>query len=253
MVCEIFRSFACSQNFNDMTQDEMALMLERAKTFFRVNFFDKNFSKLDEGLSLDDFSINPFLWDYLSLVAGGDTSPLSKAKALIYPRVFGTSITTSFGSNVQKFLTTIGPCEGSIVAGMDIEYTDALDGKKKYAQLKAGKHTINSKDVEPIKREFRTALNLSRTNNLAITSNDLVLGVLYGEGELTPFYASINEEFNVLMGEEFWYHLTGSRTFYRTLITTIRDVAREYAEANGKLQAAVERLALEIENGSAEL
>lgn len=230
-----------------MTQDELKLMLDKAKTFFRVNFFEKNFNKLEEGLTLDNFSINPFLLDYLSLVAGGDLSALSKAKALIYPRAFGTSITTSFGTNVQKFLTTIGPCEGSLVAGMDIEYIDALDGKKKYAQIKAGKHTINSKDVEPIKREFRAALNLSRTNGLSITSNDLVLGVLYGEGDLTPFYASINEEFTVHMGQEFWYHLTGSRLFYKTLIQTISDVAMEYSTANKKLEAAVEKLALEIE------
>ena len=232
-----------------MTQDELDQMLERAKCFFRTNFFDKNYDKLGEGLALDEFSINPFLLDYLSLVAGGDLTARSKAKALLFPRVFGTSITTSFGSNVQKFLTAIGPCEGSMVQGMDIEYYDAIDGRKKYAQIKAGKHTINSKDVEPIKREFRTALNLSRTNGLSITSNDLVLGVLYGEGELTPFYRSIDEEFPVLMGRDFWYHLTGCSSFYDTLIDTISDVAQEYASAHDRLEAAVSQLAEEIENG----
>lgn len=235
-----------------MTDEELDLILENAKAFFREHFFDKNFNKLDEGLTLEDFSINPFLLDYLSLVAGGDMSATSKAKALLYPRVFGTSITTSFGSNVQKFLTTIGLCQGSMVAGMDVEYVDALNGRRKYAQLKAGKYTINSKDVEPIKREFRTALNLSRTNNLAISSSDLVLGVLYGSGELTPFYASINEEFDVLMGQEFWYHLTGSLSFYDTLIDTICEVAQEYAEAHNKLEEAISRLAQEIEDGEGE-
>ena len=226
----------------------MNSMLEKAKSFFREQFFDKNFKKLKDGLTLSNFTINPFLLDYLSFVAGGDLSATSKAKALLYPRFFGTSITTSFGSNVQKFLTKIGPCTGSVVQGMDIEFIDAIDGKKKYAQIKAGKHTINHDDVEPILQKLRKALNLARTNNLPITSHDLCVGVLYGEGELTPFYAQINEEFDVFMGKDFWYHITGSMSFYDRLIDAINDVAKEYESAHSKLEEAVIRLANEIEN-----
>lgn len=230
-----------------MTQTERDEMIEKAKAFFKENFFDINYKSLEKGLKLKKFTINPFLIDYISIVAGGDTSAMSKARALLCPRFFGTSITTSFGSKVQKFLTTIGPCKGSAVSGMDIEFIDAIDGKKKYAQLKAGKYTINHDDVEPIKTKFRATLNLARTNNLPISSSDLCVGVLYGEGELTPFYAEINKEFDVFMGKDFWHHITGSMSFYDDLIKAINEVAKEYSSAHDKLEQAIVRLATEIE------
>jgi hypothetical protein len=39
---------------------------------------------------------------------------------------------------------------GSVVHGIDIEFIDAIDGRKKYCQLKSGPSTINKDDVVTI-------------------------------------------------------------------------------------------------------
>lgn len=220
--------------------------IDLAKKFFRERFFDVNAEKACK-LQLGDFQINPFLIDYLALLAGGDNSSLSKAKALVYPRVFGTSITTSFGTNVQTLLTEIGLCKGSAIQGMDIEFDDMLDGRKKYAQVKASKQTINKKDVKPLIREYDDVLYLARTNHLPINNTDLVVGVLYGEGELSPFFKEIDKRYPVFMGRLFWQHITGSDTFYDELIKAIKDVSEEYAYVNDEIRQTIIRIAREID------
>ena len=69
----------------------------------------------------------------------GQLTPKSIAKALAYPRVLGQSITTSFGMNMQKFISDVlVNAFGSTTQGIDIEFTDCVDGRKKYCQVKLG-------------------------------------------------------------------------------------------------------------------
>lgn len=87
---------------------------------------------------------------------------------------------------------------------------------------------------------------MARTNNLNIGLNDLVVGVLYGEKiQLSSHYKSIEKDYPVLVGEEFWYRLTGDENFYTELIDAIGDVA---IEVNGKevLEETIQALAEEI-------
>jgi len=48
-----------------------------------------------------EFNINPFTATYLANFLTGDASPESIAKALIYPRILGTSINTTFGGQFK--------------------------------------------------------------------------------------------------------------------------------------------------------
>lgn len=75
---------------------------------------------------------------YLANFLTGNSSPKSIAKALIYPRILGTSITTSFGTNIQKFTNDVLDAFGSTTPGIDIEFIDRIDGHKKYCQMKSG-------------------------------------------------------------------------------------------------------------------
>ena len=93
--------------------------------------------------NIGEFNINPFTHLYLSYFFGGEASYETMAKTLIYPRVLGTSIATSFGSNMQNFIATVLGDYGSTTKVMDIEFIDKLDGRKKYAQLKSGPNSIN--------------------------------------------------------------------------------------------------------------
>ncbi len=51
-------------------------------------------------------------------------------KLLFYQRVLGSSITTSFGMKIQKLISELFEGYGSTTSGIDIEYIDAIDGKK---------------------------------------------------------------------------------------------------------------------------
>src|SRR5690625_3294748 len=143
---------------------------------------------------------------------------MSIAKALVYPRVIGTSINTTFGNQLQKYCSQILDGFASTTSGIDIEFIDKLDGRKKYCQIKAGPNTINADDVETIKGHFDGVRNLARTNNLDIGLNDLIVGVFYGTpDQLSNHYKTLNREYPVFVGKDFWHRLTGYADFYNIL------------------------------------
>lgn len=84
-----------------MTEQEKIALLTTAKDLFR-NSFAANHYRNTEGLDkISKFNINPFLHKYLTMFAFGEDTPMNRAKALIYPRSFGTSLVTSFGNFMQ--------------------------------------------------------------------------------------------------------------------------------------------------------
>ena len=229
-----------------MTEQEKQDILRKAKTFFQEKILPNHIKNTEKCESLTAFNINPFLHRYISRFAFGDESAESLAKALIYPRVLGTSITTSFGSIMQGFCNDVLSSYASTTAGMDIEFIDITDGRRKYCQLKAGPNTINRGDVRPIKDDFRGVQNLARTNRLRITSDDLVLCVLYGtHDELNGFYREVERDYPVYVGEEFWYRLTGIHGFYDEFVQAMNDGIREIDES-GLLQSTITALAEQI-------
>lgn len=206
-------------------------ILHAAKDWFKtiIHSHINNTKKLSDPGA---FNINPFLVKYLAYFISGNTDPVSIAKALIYPRVLATSINTSFGSNLQKFISalkeTVG---GSTTSGIDIEFIDHMDGRKKYCQIKLGPNTINKDDVETIHRHFTKTRNLGRTNYLKLEANDLIIGVLYGTKEqLSSHYKNLENIhfYPVYIGQEFWERLTGSANFYTELIKSINEIAIEF-------------------------
>lgn len=221
-------------------------ILEAAKTWFRETIAANHIRNTKKLTDPKEFNINPFLTVYLANFLTGNSSPESIAKALVYPRVLGTSINTSFGTNMQSFISAIQDAVGSTASGMDIEFTDQLDGRKKYCQLKAGPNTINSDDVETIAGHFKAVRNLSRTNNLRIPNDDMIVGVLYGEAsELSGHYRRITAEYDyeVVVGQDFWHRLTGDANFYRELIAAVGLVAVE-ADFSSDLEKVIQKLAV---------
>ena len=178
-----------------------------------------------------ELKINPFTVGYLANFLEGKATATSLAKALIYPRVLGTSISTSFGQNLQSFITRALGAFGSTTAGIDIEFIDKIDGRKKYGQLKAGPQTINKDDVITIHNHYRNVRNLARTNGVSIADGDLIIGILYGErNQLNAHYKNLEKQYfhHVFIGQEFWLRLTGENNFYDRLIKILRDVAIEF-------------------------
>ena len=224
-------------------------IIDSGKDYFRSIIIPNHISNVTK-LNLGSFRVNPFLINYLAAFLCGDTTPTSLAKALVYPRVLGTSINTSFGSSVQTWISQIEQIvgQGSAIPGIDIEFIDELDGRRKYCQIKAGPQTINKDDVDTILTHFTGLRNIARQNHLEVGFEDAIVGVLYGEGDLTPFYKTINTTYPVYQGAEFWERLTGDKNFYNSLAKAFGQVVEEDGINGSELiRDAVARIADEIE------
>lgn len=233
-----------------MTVEQKLEILEKAKTFFRDRVAKNHKANTLKLQSLSDFKINPFTHKYLANFAFGDSSSINMAKALVYPRVLGTSISTTFGTQLQYFCNEVLSSFASTTSGIDIEFVDAVDNRRKYCQIKAGPNTINHDDVETICNHFNDIKNLARTNRMTDFNPlfDCVVGVFYGQDDdLSVHYKEIQKQYPVIVGADFWHRLTGDENFYYELIDAFAEVAEEIDCAEA-LENVVNNLANEIEN-----
>jgi hypothetical protein len=230
-----------------MNDEQRKLILENAKNFFKDEIVTNHIKGAGKRAGkLSEYNVNPFLYKYLANFLTGNDKPESIAKALVYPRILGSAITTSFGMKVQKQITTLFPGFGSTTSGIDIEFIDATDGKRKYCQLKAGPNTINKDDITTVMNHFKGIKNLARTNNLSIGLDDLIVGVIYGEEkQLSSHYKKIAENYPVIVGQEFWHRLTGKKDFYFDLIEVFSKVAFD-VDGTKILENTIKNLAAEI-------
>lgn len=199
---------------------------------------------------MKNFKINPFLVNYLASFLCGNTEPESLAKALLYPRILGTSITTSFGSNIQNFISALAAQagSGSGIEGIDIEFVDAIDGRKKYCQCKASPQTINHDDITTIMGHFAKLANKARIDRLDLRLTDMIVGIFYGsKEELSTHYKNIDKYYPVYCGEEFWEHVTGDKDFYFRLSRGFGEVVEEdNIDASRIILDKVDEIATEI-------
>lgn len=231
-----------------MTEEQRQMLLTRAKTFFRNEIVQAHITVgCKKASQLKNYNVNPFLFKYLANFLKGNDNARSIAEALVLPRVLGSSINTSFGMRIQKLISELFEGFGSTTSGIDIEFIDSVDGRKKYCQLKSGPNTINFDDVVTISNHFSGIINLARTNNLNIGVNDMIVGVIYGEpSELSSHYKKINEKYPVIIGQDFWYRITGKDDFYFDLIDAVGEVALEMDGTN-VLSQTIDTLSKEIE------
>jgi hypothetical protein len=230
-----------------MTETDLIEIIERAKDFFRTKIIPNHIARTEGCRNLSNFRLNPFLDKYKANFITGNNEPRSIAKALIYPRVIGTSLNTIFGNQLQRFCSEVLQGFASTTSGIDIEFIDSIDSRRKYCQVKAGTNTINKDDIETIKNHFAGVRALARTNNLTIGINDMVVGVFYGEHEeLSGHYRRIEEEYPVIVGAEFWFRLTGHADFYSRITDAIGDVASEY-DGSELVESVIDDLTRQIE------
>jgi hypothetical protein len=213
------------------TTPENLIVLEKAKDWFRARVIEAHRERTKKLQRPSEFNINPFLAPYLSAFLTGDVTAEGIAKALVLSRALGSSISTSFGQNLQTFISEVlGDAYGSIISGIDIEFEDKVDGRKKYAQLKLGPNTINKDDVTTINNHFRDIRNLARTNQVHINATDLVVCIMYGtEQEISSHYKKLRDTLNypLFIGDDFWHRLTGDPDFFEKLVTAISQTLGE--------------------------
>lgn len=224
-------------------------ILEKAKTWWREELataHERNTLKLTK---VEEFSLNPFLWTYLAYYLEGNSDPESLARVLIYPRVLGTSITTSFGTGFQKLITKLFEgILGSQIPGIDLEFIDKTDGRKKYCQVKSGPNIVNYDDVKTIKDHFGSASRIARTNHLDVNVDDYLFCLLYGEPwQKNANIRLIEQAHTVVIGKEFWHRFTGDPDFYSDLVNSIGEVANEF-NMKEKIKVVISELARDIKN-----
>jgi hypothetical protein len=231
-----------------MNNNQRKQIIENAKTFFRNEIVQSHINGACKRASkLSEYNVNPFLFKYLANFLTGNDDPESIARALVLPRILGSSINTSFGMRIQSLISSLFQGLGSTTQGIDIEFVDAIDGRKKYCQLKAGPNTINHDDVTTIINHFNGVRTLARTNNLNVGINDMIVGVVYGENtELSSHYNRIGKTYPVIVGKDFWHRLTGKDDFYYELIDAIGEVALE-VDASKVVEKTIKALTKEIE------
>ncbi len=203
-----------------MTEIELT---KKIVEYFEKRIFEKHIdSSLKTHSTLKSYNINPIVVKYLSKVLDDKYSAEGVAKALFYPRVLGTSINTSFGTQIQKMFVDLEIASGSLIKGMDIEFHDKIDNRNKWCQLKSGPNTINSEDVRPLVKKITDTIRLARTNNSHLSNSDFIVGVLYGEpSELSMHYKEIDKVHPVIIGREFWHRVTGFPHFYDQLVIAL--------------------------------
>lgn len=232
-----------------MKKVQKQAIIRSGKEYFRSMIIPNHLRNLEK-LSLSSFNFNPFLINYLAAFLCGNTEPESLARALVYPRILGTSLNTSFGQNIQVFISQLQEVVGgaSGIDGIDIEFVDALDGRRKYCQCKAGPQTINKDDIATILGHFKYLMNKSRLDRMGLQFDDLVVGVLYGERvNLSANYKAIDAHYPVLCGTEFWERLTANKNFYYQLAKAFGEVVEEDGiDGSALILAKVNEIAQEI-------
>jgi hypothetical protein len=208
-----------------MNEQQKQAIIDSGKEYFRSTIIPNHLKNLNK-LQLSSFNINPFLINYLAAYS----EPVAFAKALVYPRILDTSLNTSFGQNIQVFISQLQEVVGgaSGIDGIDIEFVDAIDGRRKYCQCKAGPQTINIDDIATILGHFKKFIGKARLDRMPLQMDDMIVGVLYGEPQhLSDNYKVINSHYSVMCGAEFWEHLTGDKNFYNRLAKAFGEVVEE--------------------------
>ena len=233
-----------------MTPKNQEETISEIVEYFKIYIFENHIAAAIKTHSkLKSYNINPIVVKYLSKVLENDYTAIGVAKALYYPRVLGTSINTSFGARIQNMFVDLKIAEGSLIKGMDIEFVDRIDNRRKWCQLKSGPNTINSEDVKPLIKKFTDTINLARTNKAFknINNTDFIVGVLYGEqDELSMHYKLIDKTHPVVVGKDFWHRVTGFPEFYDGLVASLQTLI-ENLDTQDLINSGVELLAKEIE------
>ena len=136
-----------------MDAAEKRLVLEKTRIWFKETISVNHIVNARKLERASTFNINSFLSVYLANFLCGDSSPASIAKALIYPRALGTSITTSFGQNMQSFTNNVLSSFGSTTSGIDIE-PSAKDCKNPVESFHANEHEVQNENEEVTRREI---------------------------------------------------------------------------------------------------
>jgi hypothetical protein len=231
-----------------ITPERRREIIARAVEFCRNKVFGRNLKSLEERFGkLTEYKLNPFTEEYIARLTHGDNSAGSAASSLLIFKV-QQSLATTLGTKLQEFCSSELDCPGSMTSGLDMDFWDFVDERERFSQVKLGPATINDEDVDPMREKFTAAMRRARRNNLRVSADDFVIGVMYGKAsQLNPPYRRLERAFPIFVGQDFWTRVTGDASFYTEFSRAIMQLGRELAN-HELFSSAVAELTAEIED-----
>lgn len=231
-----------------MTEQQKQAIIESGKQYFRSIIIPNHLKNLNK-LHLSSFDINPFLINYLAAFIKEDSQIIGLAKALVYPYIYDKVIDASSEQDVLSLVSLLQEVTGgaSNFDGIDFEFVDAVDGRRKFCQFKAGVKTINKDDIASVLCYFKPLISQP---SLDLQFEDLVVGVLYGEKDnLSDYYKTIATHypccvvliFGSILREIRTFMLVCSRQWEKFLIWEILKGANSYKPQLRRLQKKLSR------------
>ncbi|MFT5915459.1 MAG: hypothetical protein ACJAWV_002296 [Flammeovirgaceae bacterium] len=206
-----------------MEEAQRIELLEKAKSFFRKEIVGAHLNVACKKASkLSNYNVNPFLFKYLANFLRGNDDSRSIAEALVFSQIIDFEIQT------DKLIDAVFSCYKSDIDGVDIEFIDQKDKRRKYCQLYLNPDKIDFESSQFISKSFGKSIRNFRERELKIALNDMIVGVFYGEqNSLSSLYLSIPERYTTIVGADFWHRLTGSDTFYPKMIDELFEILLE--------------------------
>jgi len=218
-------------------------MLSRAKKYYSEYIIPASISKIRKCKNPRVFKkTNPFLTPFQGKLMFGDISDRSISSALVYLRL-GTSLATIYGEQIQNLCRQVLGAKG-FGSGFDLTFLDAIDGRRKYCQLKAGPLTLSQSAPKAITEKFFDYIKSNAKNKAEpIPLTDLIVGVTFGEHSmLSSHYKKIESfGFPIYVGKDFWHRITGEADFYEKLQVVFREAANE-SDVTGLIDTVVNEL-----------
>lgn len=201
-----------------MNEIQKKAIIESGKQYFRSTIIPNHLKKLQK-LQLKDINVNPFLISYLAAFLCHDTDPVSLAKALVYPRILETCLSSSLGLYTQNFLYSLEENIGRVssIDGIDFEFVDTLDGRNKFCIFDSKIDSVEEL-TEILEKSKKAILEIDKEHWYDLM-DDVIICVPFGnERELSAEMRMVSTIHPVLSGVDFWCHLTGDKNFYNSLL-----------------------------------
>lgn len=216
-----------------MEEREKQAIINSGKDYFRKIIIPNHIKGL-KSLRLKDFKINPFMVNYLA----GKISFEDFAKALLYPVMFDTLVSSGPLSAFNQFVARLSELTDgfSDINGIDFEFTDAIDGKRKYCQCRPSLVALTDDETAEVLGNFKKAYEQSQAEGVDMQINDLVMAFPYGDENIFSGNSKIiSSHYDILYGEEFWHRLSGDRNFYYRICKAFAEVIEEPNSEGGML------------------
>ncbi|MEJ2148173.1 MAG: PmeII family type II restriction endonuclease [Chloroflexota bacterium] len=173
---------------------------------------------------------NPYLFRAKNMLSAGD---LVRA---ILDAFLSSSEEKLFGDFLESLAIFVSgqTCDGkkSTAEGLDLEFDH--EGVRYLVSIKSGPNWGNSSQVRRLEDNFKRAVIVQRQSQSRLTIQP-VLGICYGRAATRDRGAYLR-----IMGQSFWYLLSGDPDLYLDIIEPIGHRAKEHNDAFAEARAALE-------------